>query len=414
MTTRLYKNACIFTPIDSGRPVSGKDQGQLKCYKKGIIYVKNGRIEKIGDENDVVDGIGNNAADIEIDCGGRCLVPGFVDPHTHMCFAKRREAEFSLRIKGTPYLEILKQGGGILSSVKAVAHATEDDLFKNTRAHVLSALKFGTTTVEIKSGYGLNTELELKMLRVIDRVATSTPLDVVPTFLGAHAIPLEYKDSPEGYVNLVINEMLPAVNKQGIAQLCDVFCENGIFTIEQGRQILSAAIKFGMQVKIHADEMHDIGGAALAAELNAISADHLLKASDSNIEKMAEASVVATLLPATAYSLQKPYARARDMIEANLPVALATDCNPGSSYTESMPFIIGLAVLNMGLSPAEALTAATLNAAYAIGMAKKVGSLEQGKQADFLLLDGESPAILSYHAGVSPVMAVYKFGEKVF
>jgi len=341
------------------------------------------------------------------------MVPGFVDPHTHICFAKRRESEFEMRIEGTPYLEILKQGGGILSSVKAVDAATEDELFENSLKHALTALSFGTTTLEIKSGYGLDTRNELKMLQAIGRVAKASPQDVVATFLGAHAIPTQHKENPDDFIDIVINEMLPAVRKQNIASQCDIFCEEGVFTIKQGRRLLQAAKKLGMDVKIHADEVHDLGGAALAAELGAISADHLLAASDENIVKMAKAGVVANLLPATAYSLKKPYARARKMIDHELPVALATDCNPGSSYTESMPFIIGLAILNMNMTPAETLTAATLNGAYAIGMAKTVGSLEASKQADFLLLDGESPAILGYHAGVSPVVEVYKRGEKV-
>ncbi len=251
------------------------------------------------------------------------------------------------------------------------------------------------------------------MLAVIDRVRKNTPLDVVATFLGAHAIPLQYKDNSDNFISLVIDEMLPAVKTQGIASHCDIFCEKGVFSIDQGRKVLTAAKNLGMKVKIHADEVHDLGGAGLAAELNACSADHLLAASNENIEKMAAAGVVANLLPATAYSLRKSYARARTMIAKGVPVALATDCNPGSSYTESMPFIIGLAVLNMDMSLEEALTAATLNSAYAIGMANKTGSLQKGKNADFSLLDGESPAILAYHAGVSPIIKVFKLGEEV-
>ena len=227
-------------------------------------------------------------------------------------------------------------------------------------------------------------------------------------------MPEEYRDRPDAFVDLLIDEMIPAVRDQGIARFCDVFCEEGVFTIAQGRRILGAAKAAGLDVKIHADEVHDLGGAGLAATLGAASADHLLAASDGNLLRMAGAGVTAVLLPATAYSLRKPYARARHMIDIGLPVALATDCNPGSSYTESMPFAVGLGVINMFMTPLEALTAATLNAAYAIGMAKTVGSLDAGKQADFLLLDGESPTILAYHAGVSPVTAVYKRGERVF
>jgi imidazolonepropionase len=351
--------------------------------------------------------------DQEIDCRDLCLIPGFVDSHTHMCFAKRREEEFVLRLQGVSYLEILRQGGGILSSVRAVRAASEDELFQMTLKHALSALEHGSTTVEIKSGYGLDTETELKMLRVIDRVNRETVMDVAATFLGAHAIPEEYRTNPDGFVDLLIQKMIPAVAAQSIARFCDVFCEDSVFTTDQSRRILQAARKAGLALKIHSDEVHDLGGAGLAAELQTVSAEHLLAASETNLAAMAAAGSIAVLLPGTAYCLRKPYARARRMIELGLPVALATDCNPGSCYTESMPFIFGLAVLNMDLSPEEALVAATLNGAYALQMADKVGSLEVGKQADFILVDGESPAVLAYHAGVSPVMGVFKRGDQV-
>ncbi|MFT5702072.1 MAG: imidazolonepropionase [Desulforhopalus sp.] len=413
MMTKIYKNARIFTPIDSGKPCSGKEQGHIAQYHQGALVVRNGAIEAVGEENDVLRNIRSNAHVEEYDCMGRCLIPGFVDPHTHCCFAKLREEEFELRAAGTSYLEILKEGGGILSSVEAVEKASVDELYQNTQTHVARAMSLGTTTIEIKSGYGLTTNLELKMLEAIGKVAENTPLDVVATYLGAHAIPPAYKENPDDFITLLIEESLPAVKKQNIAQYCDIFCEEGVFSIEQGRRLLTAAKDIGMGVKIHADEVHDLGGAGLAAELSAISADHLLAASDENIKAMARNRVVANLLPGTAYSLRKSYARARDMIAMGLPVALATDCNPGSCYTESMQFIFGLAVLNMNMSPAEALTGVTLNSAYSLGLGSKVGSLDVGKQADFLLLDGESPAILAYHAGVSSVHSVYKKGVLV-
>jgi imidazolonepropionase len=297
--------------------------------------------------------------------------------------------------------------------VKAVRKASEDSLLAATLENALSALRFGTTTLEIKSGYGLDTETELKMLSVIDRVRRQTPLDVVPTFMGAHAVPEEFRKAPGEYVDLLIEEMIPAIRHQGIARYCDVFCEAGVFSVDQSRRILTAAGIAGLGLKIHADEVHDMGGAGLAAELRAVSAEHLLAASDANIARLATSGTLAVLLPATAYSLQKPYARARDIIAAGVPIAIATDCNPGSSFTESMPFVFGLSVMNMRLTPEEALSAATLNAAYSIGMADRVGSLDQGKQADFLILDGESPAILAYHAGVSPVIDVYKKGVRL-
>ncbi len=414
MTSRLFRNLSLYTPVDTGVPCAGDEQGLLLHEPQGALLVRDGIIVAVGPERQVTESAARDEIVTTIDCQGRCCIPGFVDPHTHMCFATRREQEFGMRLEGMAYLEILRCGGGILSSVRAVAAADEEELFAMTRAHARSALRFGTTTLEIKSGYGLDKDNELKMLRVIGRLATEGPQDIVATFLGAHAVPPEYADDPDGFIDMLISDVLPAVMEQGIARQCDIFCEKGVFTIDQGRRLLGAAQQLGMRVKIHADEVNDLGGAGLAAELGACSADHLLAAGDDHLRAMASAGVVATLLPATAYSLRKPYARARFMVENNLPVALATDCNPGSSYTESMPFVIGLAVLNMGLSPDEALVAATLNAAYAIGMADRVGSLEVGKQADFLLLDGQSPAILAYHAGVSPVTAVYKKGERVF
>lgn len=413
MIRKLVRNASLFTPLDGGRPAAGVKQGELLHIPRAALLIENGLIARIGVESEVLASLQTAEIDEEIDAAGKCMIPGFVDPHTHLCFTSPREAEFNLRLQGVPYLEILRQGGGILSSVAAIRQASEEELYRLTRRRALKALSFGSTSVEIKSGYGLDTENEMKMLRVIKRVGRSTPLDVVSTFLGAHAVPLTYQGREDDYIDLIIEEMLPQVRAEKLAEQCDIFCEKGVFSIEQGRRLLTAAKNLGFSVKIHADEVNDLGGAGLAAELQAISADHLLAASDAGITRMAEAGVVATLLPATAYSLRKPYARAKDMLAKGVALALATDCNPGSSFSESMPFVIGLAVLNMGLSPAEALTAATLNSAYAIGLAGKVGSLEVGKQADFLLLDGESPAILTFHAGVSPLLAVYKRGEKI-
>ncbi|MBQ8089207.1 MAG: imidazolonepropionase [Pyramidobacter sp.] len=412
MSGTLYYNARIFTPKTGARPAAGEAQGTIACFDHGALFAEDGII-RAADDVAVVRACmaaeGAEAAE-EHDCGGACMIPGFVDPHTHICFAARRESEFMMRLEGKSYLEILAAGGGILSSVNAVKAASEDELLDATLENVLSALNFGTTTMEVKSGYGLDTAEELKMLRVIGRLAEETPLDIVPTFMGAHAVPPPYKKRPDGYVDLIVDEMLPAVKAQGIACACDVFCETGVFTVEQSRRILKKARELGFALRIHADEVDDTGGAALAAELGVLSAEHLLAAHPDNLAKMARAGVIANVLPATAYSLRKPYADARRMIDLGVPVALATDCNPGSCFCESMPFVFGLAVMNMGLTVNEALTACTMNAAWSVGMADRVGSLEAGKQADFLLLDGESPAALAYHAGANPVAEVYKKG----
>jgi imidazolonepropionase len=413
MSRKCFRNAHIFSPMDRGAPLVGKRQGEVMQITKGALRTKDGLIEAIGTEKEVLDGLSSREIGIDVDCQGYCLIPGFVDSHTHMCFARRREEEFLQRLEGLDYLDILRRGGGILASVRAVRSVSEDELFAVTRKHAASALRYGTTTVEIKSGYGLNTDSELKMLRVIERIQREMPLDVVPTFLGAHAVAEEYAGDPERYVELIVGEMIPAVSGQSIARFCDVFCEAGVFTAEQSRRILKSARQAGMGLKIHADEVQDLGGAVLAAELRATSAEHLLQTNDVSIRAMAQAGVVGILLPATAYSLRKGYAPARRMIELGLPIAIATDCNPGTSYTESMPFVFGLGVLNMCLSVSEALVAVTLNGAYAVGMSARVGSLEIGKNADFLLLDGDTPAILAYHAGVSPVVQVYKKAELV-
>lgn len=413
MTVKLYRNARIFTPLDPGHPIKGKEQGEIREYGKGAILAVNGLIEKIGDEGELLKSISSASVNEERDMGGACLIPGFVDPHTHLCFAKRREDEFKMRLDGLPYLEILRRGGGILSSVKSVRSVTEEELFSATRKLAMSALAKGTTTIEIKSGYGLDLELEMKMLSVISRISRETPLDVVPTFMGAHAVPAEYKKRPDDFVDLVINEMLPKVKEQGIAEFCDIFCEEGVFSVVQSRKILKAAKALGFEMKIHADEVHDLGGAGLAAELGVRSAEHLLAAGEENLRAMGRAGSIAVLLPATAYSLKKPYAKGREMIDWEVPVALATDCNPGSCFCESVPFIFGLGVMNMNMTIEEALSASTLNAAYAINRQHKVGSLEPGKQADFLVLDGETPTTLAYHAGSTSVLEVHKLAERV-
>jgi imidazolonepropionase len=413
MTTKLFTKARCFTPVDPGHPLAGHEQGNIRTIARCAILTENGVIREIGPEEEVLEKTRGLDIDMEIDCGSGCLIPGFVDPHTHLCFQGLRETEFAMRLEGVPYLEILRQGGGILSSVRRVRAATEEELFSSTMKLAQSAIAHGTTTIEIKSGYGLDTESELKMLRVIDQVGKKSYLDVVPTFMGAHAVAEEDRHQPEAFVEKVIREMLPAVADQGIARYCDVFCEEGVFSISQSRRILEAAKALGLGIKIHSDEVHDLGGAALAAAVAATSAEHLLAASDEGLKAMAEAGTLAVLLPATAYSLGKPFARGREMITLGVPVSLATDCNPGSCFCESMPFVFGLAVMGMHLSPEEALVATTLNAAYAVGMAGSRGSLEPGKKADFLILDGETPAILAYHAGVSPVKAVYKGSERV-
>ncbi len=405
----LFRNARIFTPVDAGAPSAGRRQGEVERWLRGALCCRRGMIEAVGEEAEVTRAVGR--VDAEIDCGGRCMIPGFVDPHTHLCFVAPREAEFRQRLEGMDYLSILSRGGGILESVAAVRAASEEELFAATRRRALSALALGTTTIEIKTGYGLALDAELKQLTVIGRVGREIPLTVVPTFMAAHAVPSELAGRAEDYVGAVIG-MLPAAAAAG-ARACDVFCEEGVFSVEQARRILLAARASGMMTRLHADELHDTGGAGLAATLRAATADHLLAASDEGLRALAAAGTVAVLLPVTAFSMRKPFARARAMVDADLPVAIATDCNPGSSCIESMPFTFALAVMQMGLTTDEALVASTLNAAYAVGLGRERGSLTPGKAADFLLLDGESPAVLAFRAGISPVAEVWKEGTMV-
>lgn len=419
MKTTLFRNARIVTPEDPGIPLAGPAQATVASFDPGALLCRDGLVVAVGPEKDVLDAARwtersarrPRSAD-EVDCEGRCVIPGFVDPHTHLCFVEPREAEFLRRLDGASYLDILAAGGGILATVESVRAASVEALAEATRRRALACLRHGTTTIEIKSGYGLSTESELKQLAAIDAVARATPLAVVPTFLGAHAVPREFAGRADAYVDLLVRETVPAV--AGRARFCDAFCERGVFTPEQCRRVLEAARAAGMRPKLHADEVHDTGGAALAAELGAVSAEHLLAAGEDGVRRLAAAGCVAVLLPATAYALRKPYAAARRMVELGLPVAIATDCNPGSSFTESMPFVFGLAVLGMGLSVNEALVASTLNAAYAVGEAELAGSLSIGKRADLLLLDGETPGIVAFHAGVSPVHAVYTNGARVW
>jgi imidazolonepropionase len=413
----LFRNARIHTPIDPGRAARGLAQAALSVWEHGALACEAGRIVAVGDEACVrarLGSSGRHRAPDEVDCAGRCMIPGFVDSHTHLCFVQPREQEFLARLEGADYLAILRNGGGILASVEAVRAASEQDLFRSTLARALTALSLGTTTVEIKSGYGLALEPELKQLRIIARLGREAPLTVVPTFLGCHAVAPEYRGRADEYVELVAREVIPQVAAAGLARFCDVFCEKGVFSVSQARLVLEAARARGLGIRIHADEINDTGGAELAASLGAASADHLLAASDKGLEAMAAAHVVAVLLPATAFSMRKPYARARAMVDLGVAVAIASDCNPGSSCTQSMPFVFGLAVLQMGLSVAEALTASTLNAAYALGLGRECGSLEAGKAADFLLLDGETPGILAFRPGVPTVAEVYKAGEMVW
>jgi imidazolonepropionase len=354
-------------------------------------------------------------ADVQIiTLAGKTIIPGLIDSHTHLIFAGSREDEFEQRLRGKSYQEIAAQGGGINASVRRVREASKDDLKALARRRLDRLLSFGVTTVEVKSGYGLSLADEIKCLEVIAELNAEGPLELVPTFLGAHAVPPEFAGDREGYVRLLVNEMLPEVARRGLAEFCDVFCETGVFSLDESERILGQAKELGFKLKLHADELTPLGGAELAAKLGAVSADHLLCITEAGIDALAESGTVATLLPGTAFFLGVKYAPARKLIERGVTVALASDCNPGTCPTENLPLVGTMACTQMGMLPAEALTALTLNAAAAVGRADRIGSLEVGKQADFVILDVPDYRQMFYHFGVSHVETVVKRGRVVY
>jgi imidazolonepropionase len=393
------------------KPATGEKMSSLRLVRDAAVAIKDESIAAAGPQEKV----GREyLGEKELDAGGRLVTPGFVDPHTHMVFAGSREREFEMRCQGASYKEIALAGGGILSTVRATREASEEEILRQSLPRLSRCLEFGTTTVEIKSGYGLDTPTELKMLRVIDRLRRETPLDIVSTLLGAHEVPPEYRTDREGYVQLLIEQMIPAVAESGLAEFADIFTEQHVFDIGQSRRILKAAKEAGFKLKLHADEIVALGGAELAAELKAISADHLGAISRKGIKALAESGAVAVLLPGTTFFINlDKYAPAAEFKEAGVPIALSTDCNPGSSMTESMQIIQTLACLYMGLTPAEALTASTLNAACAIDRAEKVGTLEPGKQADMVIWDCSDYRAIAYHYGVNLARTVVKKGKVV-
>lgn len=350
-----------------------------------------------------------------VDYYGQIALPGLIDSHTHPVFTGNRADEFEARLQGKTYLEIAQAGGGILKTVRATREASLDELVHLTRQRLYHTMHFGITTVEAKSGYGLTTESELKSLQALKHVQEELPLDVLPTFMGAHDVPPEYKGKTDAYVDLVCQEMIPEVAKQGVAEFCDVFCETGYFSVAQSRKILETAQDHGMKSRIHAEEFTDIGGAVMATEMGALSADHLLCLSDDGIQKLAQSNTVATVLPGTAFYLQiKDYAPARKLIDAGATVALATDANPGSCHSENLHLMMVLGCLQMGMLPHEAIQAATLNAAKALGRSHDRGSLTPGKRADIGIYAIDNIHTLLYHFGINHLTQLWIQGQQVF
>jgi imidazolonepropionase len=382
--------------------------GELAVKQNQAIKMSNGIITGIGDSDQM---LLNNPGIQAIDCEGYTAIPAFVDPHTHPVFWQTRQEEFRMRIEGRDYEEIAAAGGGIRNSVRSLRQAGYEDLLAKTIDRLSVFPAYGTLTIEAKSGYGLSLEDEVKSLRVLRDAEKYLPLKIVPTFLGAHEIPDEYQGKADDYVALLTEEMIPHVAAENLAVFCDVFCEKNVFSVAQSRRILEAAKAHGLRPKLHADELHSFGAAELAAEVGAISADHLVKVSDAGIDAMAAAGVIPVLLPATTFFLRKDdYAPARKMLDKGLKVALSTDFNPGSSMTQNMHIVITIAALKMGMLPNEILDAVTLTAARAIGLEKETGSLEIGKFGDFLLLDIPDIDYLPYHFAVNHILLQVKAG----
>lgn len=404
----------VATPQGSA-PRSGGDQATVARLPDAEVLCRDGRIAFVGSREERVRLHGELPDVKRLDGRGGTLIPGLVDPHTHLPWAGSRAAEFARRLAGASYQEIAAEGGGILATVRWTREASQEELVSAMLARMDRMLTCGTTTAEAKSGYGLNLDDEIKQLRAIRAAAEAHPLDLVPTLLAAHEIPPEHRETRERWVSAVCEEITPAVAEAGLARFCDVFCEAGVFSSTESRRVLEAGARHGLTPRLHADEFEDSGGAELAAELGAASADHLIAVSEAGIEALARAGVTAVLLPGTSFFLMKHhYAPARRLIEAGVPVALATDCNPGSSNTESLPTILTLAVFEAGLSIGEALTAATLNAACTVGLGDEIGSIEAGKRADLVLLDEPDLDHLAYHYGVNPVRTVVKNGHVVW
>ena len=394
-------------------PRAGSRQGDVRSIARAAVAAYAGRIVFVGFES-LVSGEVELAPDARIlDARGGVVVPGFVDPHTHIVFAGDRREELRRRLAGASYEEIAADGGGILSTVIATRAASERQLASDTRARLDEMLRCGTTTCEAKSGYGLTTEDELKMLRVIRTLAADHPIELSPTFMGAHEVPAEYRNRHRAYVDLVVDSMIPAVAGEGLAEWCDVFCERGVFTPEETREILAAARAAGMKLRIHADELAASGGSGVAADMHVRSADHLIFLDEQNAKRFAATGVVATLLPIASFYLKLDrFAPARLLIDHGVPVALATDVNPGGGFSPSMSFAMTLACFGMGLTLEEALVGATINAAYALDRHHRVGSLEVGKQMDAVVVDG--PAIDLIRVGAEPIRTVIKCGRVVW
>lgn len=405
----IIKNAAQLVTCSGYSAKKGRQMSDLSIIENGTVVITDGKISYVGKDANCppLSDFPNHEV---VDAKGKAVLPGFIDSHTHFIFGGYREEEFSWRMRGDSYMSIMERGGGIHNTMTATRNASFGELKESGRKRLDRMLAMGVTTVEGKSGYGMDKDTELKQLEAMKALNEEHPVDIVSTFMGAHATPSEYKRREDDFLDYMIKEVMPVVKEKNLAECCDIFCEKNVFDIEQSRRYLTAARDLGFKLKIHADEIVTLGGAELATELNALSADHLLQASDKGIERLAESDTVATLLPCTAFSLKEHYARGRYMIDMGCAVALATDLNPGSSFTNSIPLLFALACIYMQLSPEEAVTALTINAAAAVGKADKIGSIDVGKQGDLVILEYPSYKFLPYHIGMNIVEKVVKRG----
>ena len=409
MPTLIHNIGTLQTPLGSF-PHAGAAQGENRKYHNAAVLCEGGVIRAVY-ENGALPEV---SADTQtIDAQGRLVTPGLIDAHTHLVFGGWRQNEIPLKLKGAGYLDILRAGGGILSTVRATRKASEEELFEKSRAFLDELMAQGVTTAELKSGYGLDKETELKQLRVIKRLNEAHPMDAVATYLGAHAIPEEYRGKSGEYIDFIISDMLPEIKRQGLAEFCDVFLETGVFGVEESRRLLTAAREMGFGLKIHADEIDELGGSQLAGELGAVSAEHLIATGERGMEALARGGVIATLLPCTSLYLNKSFACARDMIARGIPVAVATDFNPGSCPSLNIGLCMTMAYLKYRMTPEEILSAVTINAACAVNRAQSIGTIEPGKQADMVIWNAEDMATLCYRMGSNLAGTVIKNGAIV-
>jgi len=412
MTKRYIRNAAELVTCRGAAPKKGAEMADIGLIKNGGVLIHDDVIFAVGTTEEL-DKLADDSYEI-VDATGKTVMPGFVDSHTHFIFGGYRAEEFGWRLKGDTYMSIMQRGGGINATVVPTKEATVEQLVEVGRERLNRMLEFGVTTVEGKSGYGMDCDTEIKQLRAMKELDRTHPVDVVTTFLGPHSVLPQWKGKEREFIDYLLAEVMPKVKEENLAEFADIFCEKNVFEIEDSEYYLTKAKEMGFKLKVHADEIVSLGGAELASRTGAVSADHLLKASDEGIKQMAQSGVISTLLPATAFCLKEPFAPARKMIEAGCAVALASDLNPGSCFTNNIPLLVALGCIHMGMSIEEVITALTINGAAAVGRADTIGSIEKGKKADIIMLKYPSIHFMPYHTAINLVETVIKNGETVY